>query len=65
MEVKGACTHSIVSMVEPSGFLVEGNRRDTFVESVLTDEALNELKRQSTNFCLLCLFDAWEAEEWD
>lgn len=41
-------------------------RRDSsFVDSVLTDAVLSELKKQSANGCLLCSLDAWEGEEWD
>lgn len=32
-------------------------QRDSFVDSVLTDDALGELKKQSVNGCLLCSFD--------
>ena len=35
------------------------------IESVLTDAALNELKKQSANGCMLCALEAWEAEDWD
>ncbi len=38
---------------------------NSFVESVLTDAALSELKKQSTNGCLLCALDEWDGEEWD
>ena len=37
----------------------------SFGESVLTDRVLGELKKQSANGCLLCSFDALDAEEWD
>jgi hypothetical protein len=39
--------------------------RDSFVDSVLTDAALDELKKQSVNGCLLCELDALDAEEWE
>jgi hypothetical protein len=38
---------------------------DSLSESVLTDTALEELKRQSENGCLLCSLDALDEEEWD
>ena len=37
----------------------------SFMDSVLTDAVLNELKKQSTNCCLLCSFDTWDEQEWD
>ncbi len=44
---------------------VERGASTSFVDSVLTDQVLSELKKQSTNGCLLCALDEWEAEEWD
>jgi hypothetical protein len=35
------------------------------VDSVLTDVAVAELRKQSENGCLLCSFDTWDLEEWD
>ena len=37
----------------------------SFGESVLTDRVLDELRKQSANGCLLCSFDALDAEELD
>ncbi|MFL6452207.1 MAG: hypothetical protein ACJ746_31760 [Bryobacteraceae bacterium] len=31
----------------------------------LSDAVLEELKEQSPEGCLLCLFDDWDLEEWD
>lgn len=39
--------------------------QDCGIDSVLTDAVLSELKKQATNGCLLCSFDAWEGEEWE
>ncbi len=36
-----------------------------FLDSVLTDAVLNELKKQSVNGCLLCSLDALDTEEWE
>lgn len=41
------------------------DQRHSFVDSMLTDAVLNELKRQSINGCLLCFFDTWDEQEWD
>lgn len=41
------------------------DQRYSFVDSVLTDAVLNELKKQSINGCLLCSFDVWDEQEWD
>jgi hypothetical protein len=43
----------------------DNEARNSFSESVLTDRALEELKKQSAYGCLLCSFDAWDGEEWD
>jgi len=40
------------------------HQRDSFLDSILTDAALSELKKQSVDGCLLCTFDAWDTEEW-
>lgn len=32
---------------------------------VLTDAVLIQLKEQSPEGCVLCFFEAWDAEEWD
>jgi hypothetical protein len=45
----------------PSGM----QQRDSYVDSILTDAVLSELKKQSANGCLLCSLDALDAEEWD
>ncbi len=50
------CGHDL-----PSGT----HQRDSFVNSVLTDAVISELKKQSADGCLLCSLDAWEGEEWD
>lgn len=49
----------------PQGSEAGRSQRDSFVESVLTDAALDELKRQSANGCLLCSLDALDEEEWE
>ena len=36
-----------------------------FVESILPNRVLDELKKQASEGCLLCSFDAWDEEEWD
>ncbi|MDQ2839575.1 MAG: hypothetical protein M3Y72_00735 [Acidobacteriota bacterium] len=52
--------------VHPAQRVVHGvYHRPSFVDSVLTDAVLCELKKQSVNGCLLCSFDAWDGEEWD
>jgi hypothetical protein len=40
-------------------------QRDSFADSVLTDSLLSELKKQSSNGCLLCFLEEWDEEEWD
>jgi hypothetical protein len=50
------CGHAL-----PSGM----QQRNSYVDSVLTDAVLSELKKQSANGCLLCSLDALDAEEWD
>ena len=49
----------------PQGSEAGRSQRDSFVESVLTDAALDELKRQSAKGCLLCSLDALDDEEWE
>ncbi len=46
---------------------VEGGpyQRDSYVESFVTDAALDELKRQSADGCLLCSLDDLDGEEWE
>jgi hypothetical protein len=42
------------------------NRHALFANSVLTDSVVEELKKQSSEGCLLCSFEAWDNEEdWD
>lgn len=40
-------------------------RRDSSLDSILTDSVLNKLKEQSPEGCLLCYFEAWDEEELD
>ncbi len=40
-------------------------QREPIVDSLLTDEALSELKKQAPAGCLLCSLDEWAEEEWD
>jgi hypothetical protein len=34
-------------------------------ESVITDAAMDEIKKQSTGGCLLCAIDEWAEEDWE
>jgi hypothetical protein len=40
-------------------------QRNSFLDSVLTDTALSQLKEQSSNGCVLCSLDALDGEEWE
>jgi hypothetical protein len=41
------------------------HQRNSFLDSVLTDAALSQLKEQSSNGCVLCSLDALDREEWE
>lgn len=40
-------------------------QRGPILDSVLTETALSELKRQAPAGCVLCALDVWDEEEWD
>jgi hypothetical protein len=39
--------------------------RNASFEPVLTDAALDEIKKQSTAGCLLCAINEWAEDDWE
>jgi hypothetical protein len=60
-KIPGSVTPACGSRTLQSDFSSAGS----LTETVLTDSVLTELKRQSSDNCLLCSFDSWQEDEWD